>query len=167
MEIWMFLFMRGTNGENIQANLNNNNNNESFNEWNWIVDNSDWKTYSGGDGVTVETDAYQRIQQAGCVHAGIKATLEYVSTQLKYLRPNGKLTLSFRSKYFQWYWGLNCFLTVSRGINVKFVSRWTIAITRRDYGGGGVRILWKDYSSTFVDARSSFEKKFCHYVKSF
>lgn len=79
--------------ENIQGNLNNNNNNESFNEW--IVDNSDWKTYPGGDGVTVETDAYQRIQQAGCVHAGIKATLEYVSTQLKYLRPNGKLTLSF------------------------------------------------------------------------
>lgn len=29
----------------------------------------------------------------------------------------------FRSKYFQWYWGLNCFLKVSRGINVKFVSR--------------------------------------------
>lgn len=45
--------------------------------------------------------------------------------------------------------GLNCFLKVSRGINVKFVSRWTIAITQRDYGGTrrdrGVRILWKDY----------------------
>lgn len=127
----------------------------------WIVD-TDWKTYPGGDGVTVETDAYQRIQQAGCVHTGIKATLEYVSTQLKCLRPNGKLTLSFRSKYFQWYWGW----TVSKSFE-RDQRQVCFSFNNRDYaeglrgGGGDTTNSLKGLFSTFVDrARSSFEKSF-------